>query len=152
MWNLNGEMSDRDLRKRKSQPQLGSEVIHKIFDGGRDPLSQQFLRWKLWKRWEDYVGSSISKVSEPVGYRNGLLYVWVKNSTWMQQMVFMVNPIKEKINQMLGFPYVRGIHLTFDRKSVPQSAEEVESLRRSLEQFFSETQELEKSKDAKATE
>lgn len=110
---------------------LGSDVLQSIFENGKSPLSEQFIRWKLWKKWPDFVGSSISAVSEPVSYRRGTLYIWVKNSSWMQQMVFMLEPMKDKINSMVGFSYVKSIHLTMDRHSVP-STEESPELRQQM--------------------
>ena len=110
-------------KKRDSEPLLGSEVLQRLFENGKDPLSEQFLRWKLWRQWEQVAGPLIFKASEPVGYRRGVLYLWVKNSSWMQQLVFLKDPLKDKINRHLGMIYVQNIHLTLDRRSVPGDAE-----------------------------
>jgi hypothetical protein len=120
------------IPRRKSTPTLGSEALQALFENGKSPLSQQFLRWKLWRKWPDYVGSTMGQYSEPVGYVRGNLYVWVKNSAWMQQMVFMKDPMKDTINKKLGFKFVRNIHLTLDRKSVPRDAEEARELKESI--------------------
>jgi hypothetical protein len=108
---------ERNSRGRKLVQ--GSEFLQAIFEGGRSPLSEQFLRWKLWRKWPEYVGSTIAEVSEPASYRRGTLYIWVKNSIWMQQLVFMLDPIRDKINASLGFEYIKTIHLTLDRKYLP---------------------------------
>lgn len=71
-------------------------------------------------------------VSEPVGYHRGVLYVWVKNSSWMQQLVFMREPMKDAINKKLEMKYVHEIRLTLDRKAVPADAQETQELRDSL--------------------
>lgn len=118
--------------KRKSKPTLGSEALQALFENGKSPLSQQFLRWKLWLRWSEFAGATIGKHSEPVGYVRGNLYIWVKNSTWMQQMVFMREPLKESINKKLGFNFVKNIHLTLDKKSVPRDALEAAELKQSI--------------------
>ena len=124
--------------KRKSQPLLGSEALQSLFENGKSPLSQQFLRWKIWRRWEEYVGPTIAQNSEPVGYVNGQLYLWVKNSSWMQQLVFMRDPIKDKINKKLGFLFVKNVTLTLDKKSVPKDPQEAEALKDSLAKLISE--------------
>lgn len=118
--------------KRSSKPTLGSEALQALFENGKSPLSQQFLRWKLWRKWPEYVGPTVGVNSEPVGYVRGNLYVWVKNSAWMQQMVFMKDPIKESINKKLGFRFVANIHLTMDRKSVPRDAQEAVDLKEAI--------------------
>ena len=76
--------------------------------------------------------------SEPVGYYRGKLYVWVKNSAWMQQLVFMREPMKDAINKKLQQEYVREIHLTMDRKSVPGDAQGTQELKESLSSLMKE--------------
>lgn len=119
-------------RKKKSELKPGSEALQGLFENGKTPLSQQFLRWKIWKKWGDFVGPTISKHSEPVGYFRGTLYLWVENSSWMQQMVFMKDPLVETINKKLGFAFVRNIYLTLDKKSVPRDAEEARELKNAI--------------------
>jgi len=121
------------FKKRSSQLTQSLDVLQSLLVKGKDPLSLQFLRWKIWKKWDEFVGPSIAAVSEPVGYRNGVLYIWVKNASWMQQLVFMREPMKNKINSLLEFQYVREVHLTLDRKSVPADAQAAEEVRSALD-------------------
>ena len=107
-------------KKPKPRFSAGSEVLQSLFENGKSPLSDQFLRWKLWASWKDVVGPTISQNAEPVGYSRGTLYLWVKNSSWMQQMTFMKDPIQETINQKLGKKFVHAIRFTLDRRSVPE--------------------------------
>lgn len=109
-----------------------SAVLQSLFENGKSALSLQFLRWKLWMKWADYVGPTMAAASEPVGYSKGVLYIWVKNSSWMQQMVFMREPMAQKINNLLKFKYVYEIRLTLDRRSVPSDAQESEELRQHI--------------------
>ncbi len=118
--------------KRTGQPTLGSEALQSLFENGKSPLSQQFLRWKMWRKWSDFVGPLMSQHSEPVGYVRGTLYVWVESSTWLQQMVFLRDPIMESINKKLGFLFVKNVHLTLDKKAVPRDPEEAAELRESI--------------------
>jgi predicted nucleic acid-binding Zn ribbon protein len=111
----------------------GAQVLKSLLENGDSPLSTQFLRWKLWKRWEDYVGTSISQVCEPVGYYRGELVIWVKNSSWIHQLTFMKDPILKKINQRLGIHYVHSIRFTLDRREVPATADEVTELKASMD-------------------
>lgn len=69
---------------------------------------------------------------EPVGYYRGILYVWVKNSAWMQQLIFMREPMKDAINKKLEQNYVKEIRLTMDRRSVPSNAEDSAELKQSI--------------------
>lgn len=110
----------------------GSSILQKLFENGDSPLSQQFLRWKLWMKWAEYVGPTIGKICEPVGYRRGTLYVWVTNASWMQQLVFGLEPMKNKINAQLGFNYIKAIYLTLDRRSVPSDPQDAQQLKDSI--------------------
>jgi predicted nucleic acid-binding Zn ribbon protein len=108
-------------QKPKRKLSIGSEVLQSLFENGKSPLSEQFMRWKLWAKWEEVVGPTISKNAEPVGFQRGVLYVWVRNSTWMQQMSFMGNHIRDTINQKFEKNFVKYIKFTLDRREVPTS-------------------------------
>lgn len=108
-------------KKPKGKLSVGSEVLQSLFENGKSPLSEQFMRWKLWAKWEEVVGPTIAKNAEPVGFQRGTLYVWVRNSTWMQQMIFMKDPMRETINKKFENNFVKYIKFTLDRRDVPAS-------------------------------
>ena len=109
------------IEKPKGKLSIGSEVLQSLFENGKSPLSEQFMRWKLWAKWEDVVGSTIAQNAEPVGFQRGVLYVWVRNSAWMQQMSFMANHIRDTINAKFEKNFVKYIKFTLDRRDVPSS-------------------------------
>ena len=71
----------------------------------------------------------MAKYSVPVGYRGGVLYVWVRDSVHLQEMTFMVRALKAKVNQFVGRSWVKSIRLTLDRKDVPTVQETEGELR-----------------------
>lgn len=103
----------------KQKFKTSSSVLMSLFESGKSPLSEQFLRWKLWMKWREVVGDAIADNSEPVGLQRGLLYVWVKNSVWMQQMYFLKSQIKSSINTKFKKGFVKDIRFTLDRRAVP---------------------------------
>ncbi len=105
----------------KTKFKSSAEVLKSLFDDKKKGgvVSDQFLRWKLWMQWSELVGPSIAEYTEPVSYRDGVLWLWVKNSTWMQQMTFMSDSIKNVIEQKFRKGYVREIRFTLDRKALP---------------------------------
>lgn len=125
-------MSNDYRPPKKSNLALGSEVLQALFENGKSPLSQQFIRWKLWRKWEEFVGPTMAQASEPVGYQAGVLFVWVKNAAWMQQLVFMREPMKETINKKLQTNYVTEIRLTMDKKSVPRNEADAQELKENI--------------------
>jgi predicted nucleic acid-binding Zn ribbon protein len=104
---------------RKSKLQDASDVLQSLLKNGKSPLAQSFTRWKLWSNWEDVVGDSMAKHSTPVHYSKGCLVIWVDGSARMQEMTFLVRPLRDKINQFVGRQWVRSIRFTTDRHHVP---------------------------------
>jgi predicted nucleic acid-binding Zn ribbon protein len=126
------------VNPKKSNLKAGSDVLQALFENGKSELSVHFIRWKLWKKWSEYVGPTMGAISEPVGYQRGVLFVWVKNSAWMQQLVFMREHMRDTINKKLQQEYVKEIRLTMDRKSVPGEALASEELKASLASLLQE--------------
>lgn len=106
-------------------PLKGSDaVLQALFENGNSPLSAPFTRWKMWKRWPEFVGPTMAEVTEPVGLQRGTLYIWVKNSTWMQQVSFLKEQMRISLNEKLGQKNaIRRIQLTLNRNLVPQDPE-----------------------------
>lgn len=127
--------------KKKTRPIAGYEVLQSLFENGKSPLSDQFLRWKLWAKWAEIVGPTIAENAEPVGMNRGVLFVWVRSSSWMHQMVFMKDLIQNKINQNFQTNYVKSIRFTLDRREVPKSDDS--DFRQHLAKLIPESQDLE---------
>lgn len=105
--------------KRKGTLTEVSSILQTLLEKSRNPLSDQFLRWKLWYNWKDIVGEAISKKCLPAGYRDGVLWVWVKNSVWMHHLLFLREDITDAINKKIGRHFVKMIRFTLDRHEVP---------------------------------
>ena len=123
--------SDRDF---KGKFKTSAEVLQRLLEDKAGPVSDQYLRWKLWQSWADVVGPTVSQNAEPVSYRNGVLWLCVKNSVWMQQMSFMLEPIKNSVNQKFRPGFVKEVRLTLDRKDTPTMSNE--EFKASLKKFL----------------
>lgn len=125
-------MADRDHR---SKFKTSAEVLQNLLSGqgigvkktknavndaiATSHMADQFLRWKLWMNWKDIVGPMTAECCEPVAFHKGTLWLWVKNSTWLTQLNFMSETIKNTINQKFAAGAVKEIRVTTDRKNVP---------------------------------
>lgn len=109
-----------DEKRKSSQLSPAAQVLQTLLQSSKSPLSEQFIRWRLWNSWEDVVGPEIAKHTLPVSYLNGTLYVWVKSAARMQELTFLVRPILKKVNDFAGKKWIRSIRFTLDRKSVPR--------------------------------
>ena len=119
-------MSEPDFRSKFKN---SAQVLHSLFENGKSPLSEQFLRWKLWAQWAEIVGTTISEQAEPVGLKNGVLYLWVRNSTWMQQFYFMKRQILQTLHKKAGLTQIKDLAFTLDRRSVPGQSEQQEEIK-----------------------
>ena len=124
-------MSQKDHR---SKFKTSAEVLQNLFSEKEGPVADQYLRWKLWMSWAEIVGPTTSSCCEPVAYHQGTLWLWVKNATWMTQLNFMSDTIKNTINQKFSQNMIREIRLTMDRKNVPVQNDA--EFKNRLNQFF----------------
>ena len=57
---------------------------------------------EIWEVWEEVVGSSIAEHAQPSKIFKKQLRVHVSEPIWMQELEFVAETIKEKLNQRLG--------------------------------------------------
>jgi len=57
---------------------------------------------KLWDIWEETVGQTIAQNARVSAFKEKLLIVEVSDSTWLYQLQFLKEEMKQKINQALG--------------------------------------------------
>ncbi|MCB0720702.1 MAG: DUF721 domain-containing protein [Ignavibacteriae bacterium] len=56
---------------------------------------------KIYDAWEECVGSSIAKHSEPVEIRNSKLFVKAENSVWRYELSLKKTEIIDNLNKVL---------------------------------------------------
>jgi predicted nucleic acid-binding Zn ribbon protein len=122
---------DKDYKEKFK---TSAEVLHRLLEDKAGPVSDQYLRWKLWLSWADVVGKTVADHAEPISYHNGVLWLCVENSVWMQQMTFMVEPIKASVNQKFRPGFVNEVRLTLDRKLTPSANDE--EFKKNLKKFL----------------
>ena len=73
-----------------------------------DP-EQQLRAYSLWSFWNVEVGSGIARRAQPARFRNGILFVTVATHSWMQELQFLKDTIRDRLNVRLGANLVRDI-------------------------------------------
>lgn len=126
-------MGPKNKPKTKSDLLAASKVLQTVLGNGKSALSDQFLRWKIWRFWPQIVGKTLGAVCEPVGFDRGRLYVWVRSSARMQEIRFFETTLKKKINDHVGREWARSLRFTLDRHDIPQRAEVSEEFKKFLE-------------------
>jgi len=74
-----------------------------------DP-DQELRTYRLWTFWNDEVGDTIARRARPARVRNGILFVQVATHAWMQELQFMKEEIRTRLNARLGAALVRDIY------------------------------------------
>jgi predicted nucleic acid-binding Zn ribbon protein len=65
----------------------------------------------VWNVWHEVVGDLLASKAEPVRIEDGKLFVRVASSTWMQELQFLSDDIRRRLNHRLGAPIVRELFL-----------------------------------------
>jgi predicted nucleic acid-binding Zn ribbon protein len=110
------------MKDTKAHPKTALDVLQGMLEKGNSPLAQDFKRYRLKLDWEQVVGPTISARCSPVGYANGIVYIWVISASWMNQLVYGRKELIKKINQHVGKGWAREIRFTQDKRDVPKEA------------------------------
>jgi hypothetical protein len=68
--------------------------------------SQAFAVWSI---WSELVGETLARRAQPSSYRNGVLFVTVGAHSWMQELQFMKETLRRRLNARLGRELIRDI-------------------------------------------
>lgn len=74
-------------------------------------LRERLREHEVWNVWSEVVGDLLASKAEPSRIEDGKLFVRVSNSTWMQELQYLKDDVKKRLNQRLGAPVVRDIFL-----------------------------------------
>ena len=108
------------IKKRKDILSPASKVLQTLLANGKSPLSDGFLRWRIWRNWSSIVGETLGKVCEPVGFDHGRLIVWVSSSPRLQEIRFFEKTLRTKVNEHVGKEWCVRVVFTLDRRGLPQ--------------------------------
>lgn len=87
------------MKKSKHIPSI-NEVLGALFHDMK--IESRMEHVMLHKVWQQAVGEQIANNTAPANVRNGVLFVNVASSVWMQQLNFLRDQILEKLNARLS--------------------------------------------------
>jgi len=96
----------RSGRKKTTLVPL-KDIMESILKDSKLPFNPDDAR--IWAVWDEVVGPSISKNAQPLWIKHGRLRVNVTDPIWLQELGFLKQNIKEKLNEKLGRDAVRVI-------------------------------------------
>ncbi|MBW1667711.1 MAG: DUF721 domain-containing protein [Deltaproteobacteria bacterium] len=83
------------------------DIMESILKDPRLPFNPDDAR--IWSVWDEVVGPSISRNAQPLWIKGGRLRVKVTDPIWLQELGFLKQNIKDKLNEKLGRDAVRDI-------------------------------------------
>jgi hypothetical protein len=93
---------------RDNQPNCIGDVLERIFQR-LDPPDRRGI-YRIWSFWNDEVGEAIAQRAQPAGYHRGVLSVRVTSHAWMQELQFLKEDIRQRLNARLGHDQIRDIY------------------------------------------
>ena len=80
-------------------------------------LDNKFEEVKLMRGWAEVVGPVIAQRSRPRMLKDGILFIEVENSVWMQELWFHQKQIVDRIKKEYPKIEVKGIRLEIEREN-----------------------------------
>ena len=96
------------MSRRQSRPnRVGDTLRHVVQRIAPDrPLAGD----RLWTFWDEVVGATLAARAQPAGFRDGVLSVRVGGAAWMQELQFMKEDLRERLNARLGAALIRDVY------------------------------------------
>lgn len=91
-----------------SKPRALGETLRRVLQ--RIDPDKRLEVYRVWTFWEEEVGEAIAARAEPAGFRAGVLSVRVNSASWTQELQFMKETIRERLNTRLGDELIRDIY------------------------------------------
>jgi predicted nucleic acid-binding Zn ribbon protein len=117
-------VSKENMRRKRQQTQLQSigEVLFSILK--KRGMTSKIEENALIKLWPKAVGPQIASKTKPDCLRNGTLFVKTISSVWVQQLHFIKEEIRDKLNQQYGKSTVNEIRFLVGHSPAQEKEEE----------------------------
>jgi predicted nucleic acid-binding Zn ribbon protein len=89
-------VSKRKRRKSSGQPESIDDILRTVFVDKKFGASARVA--ELWGQWRKMVGDDVAEHCYPEKIAGEKLYIKVDNPVWCQQLDFLKEELKEKIN------------------------------------------------------
>ena len=76
------------------------DIISSLFSASELPFNLDDAR--IWEVWGEVVGPGIANHAHPSWIKNGRLRVVVSDSIWLQELEFVGETIRDRLNGKLG--------------------------------------------------
>jgi hypothetical protein len=95
------------MKRPSGHPSRVGDVLGRVLQ--RVDPEQQLRVYGIWTFWNDEVGEPIARRAQPARFRDGLLFVTVASHSWMQELHFLKDSLRDRLNARLGTDLVHDI-------------------------------------------
>jgi len=98
-------VSRGDIRRpsgRRRGPRHAADALGDLL--GKHGVARELREHRIVARWRDMVGETLAERTFPDGLERGVLWVRVKNSSWLHQLSFLRDDLVARIARELGDP------------------------------------------------
>ena len=88
------------MEEKKDQFTSIKDIISSLLKDPSLPFNPADAR--IWEVWDEAVGPGIAGHARPSWIRKGLLRVEVSDPIWLQELEFISDDIRERLNETLG--------------------------------------------------
>ncbi|HWM87986.1 MAG TPA: DUF721 domain-containing protein [Kofleriaceae bacterium] len=86
----------------------------------RHGIARELREHRILARWREIVGDTLADRTWPDGLERGVLWIRVKNSSWLHQLSFLRDDLVGRLNRELGDPpLVREIRFHVGPRKMP---------------------------------
>ena len=97
-------------RRRSGEQQLAGDLVARVLTGYG--VEREVREHRIVLEWAEVVGERVARRTWPDGLRDGVLWVRVASSAWLQELSFLRPQMVERANRLVGPPpLVREVRL-----------------------------------------
>ena len=96
------------MARPKTHPDRVADALRQVVQ--RIDPERRLAAYRVWTFWRDEVGPAVAARAEPSSFRDGVLSVRVSGAAWMQELQFMKEELRERLNARLGADVIRDIY------------------------------------------
>ncbi|MFN8643872.1 MAG: DUF721 domain-containing protein [Candidatus Binatia bacterium] len=101
-------MTNRVMPGPRQRPDRVADALRQVVQ--RIDPERRLAAYRVWTFWADEVGPAVAARAEPAAFRDGVLSVRVAGAAWMQELQFMKDELRQRLNRRLGAELIRDIY------------------------------------------
>ena len=98
----------KKIFRSKSSPQNISPILNKLL--AKKNLKKRMEECKVMDIWDAVVGDKIALRTSPSAIKGGVLKVTVSDHAWLQELQFLKEEIRERLNEALGKESIKNLY------------------------------------------